>query len=532
MKMNKLRFRSVLTFMVALLVFISACSPTASTIPVKTKVELQPLKIFVAERGMVQITAQELKAQQVNVDGLDLRTLSLTLRGEPQPLWITGSGNELRLNFFGNSADSVYTSQNVYVLQTGSSSQVRPMTEISAAPNGLADAGYYTQTVRMEENLVYSPLVEKGDHWFIANLPAGQTKTFSLKVDNVLPKMAILRLQVWSSTTASTDPNHHLRVKLNDQVVIDELWGGIGNRLLQGIVPEGLVKAGDNRIVVEAPGDTGAVVDTNFLNWIELDYAHAPNVSLSAFEVAAIGEALTLQTGSVDDEVFEISEPGQTTRLVQTSKISGQITFQTKPSHHYWVVRPDGYIKPAAIQPALMAPDLRNLTDSPNGADYLAIGPEDLLQPLKPLLDLHRQQGLHPAQIPLQAVYDQFNDGFPEPDAIRWYLGYASQNWQVKPRYVLLVGDATYDPRGNLAASEANQLPIFFVSSLFGGQTGSDIFFSVPENEILPTMAVGRIPAQEPKQVSLFVEKVLRYEKVAEGFAGTKTIVTDRKSVV
>jgi len=520
--------RSILTLLVVLGLFLTACAEAvpASAPEAAGQAEISPLKILVAKRGMVEITAQDLKAHKINLDRVDLTRLSLTLRGEPQPLWVTGNGSSLRLVFFGSPADSLYTNQNVYILQTDPKAQALPMEEIAAAPGSAVASEFFTETVRIEENLVYSPLVEEGEHWFIANLPAGQSKAFTFKVEKTLPFPSILRLQVWSSTTANVDPNHHLRVKLNDQVVIDELWGGIGNRLLKGIAPAGALVAGENTILIEAPGDTGAVVDTNFLNWVEVDYAHTPDLALPAIEAAAVGEVLSIKTGSQPYEVFDVSQPGKTARLAQVSMSGGELVFQTQPGSRYWVVREGGYLKPEAIQPAVLEPDLRNLAEQPEGADYLAVGPEQLLKPLAPLLALRQEQGLRPASIPLQAVYDQFNAGFPEPDAIRKYLGYASQNWQMKPRYLLLVGDATYDPRGYLAAAEANQLPIFFVSSIFGGQTGSDILFAVPEIEILPTLAVGRLPAQQPEQVSLYVDKVLRYEKSTSEAAGEKIVIT------
>ena len=51
-------------------------------------------------------------------------------------------------------------------------------------------------------------------------------------------------------------------------------------------------------------------------------------------------------------------------------------------------------------------------------------------------------------RIPVTAIYDQFNGGMPEPEAINAFLAYASSNWATQPEYVLLVGDSSYDFRG------------------------------------------------------------------------------------
>jgi hypothetical protein len=118
-------------------------------------------------------------------------------------------------------------------------------------------------------------------------------------------------------------------------------------------------------------------------------------------------------------------------------------------------------------------------------------------------------------EVPLDVLYDQFNDGLPSPEAIRRFLEYAVRNWQPAPRYVLLVGDATFDPRGYTAPKEANRLPTFFVQTGYGGETASDVVFAQPEAGASPIIAIGRIPARNPNQVKNFVDKVLSYEQAS-----------------
>jgi hypothetical protein len=132
---------------------------------------------------------------------------------------------------------------------------------------------------------------------------------------------------------------------------------------------------------------------------------------------------------------------------------------------------------------------------------------------LKPLLALRLSQGLKTISLPVEAVYDQFGSGLPEPQAIQEFMKYAAANWDPAPRYLLLVGDASYDPRGYTAPPEANRLPTFLVMTVFGGETASDIDFVQVNDDPWPDLAVGRIPARTPEQVRLLVEKTLSYEK-------------------
>ncbi len=114
--------------------------------------------------------------------------------------------------------------------------------------------------------------------------------------------------------------------------------------------------------------------------------------------------------------------------------------------------------------------------------------------------------------LPLEAVVDQFGYGYPEPAAIQALMAYAAEAWDPAPRYLLLVGDASYDPRGYLTPPEANRLPTFLVQTVHGGETASDLPFGELDDDPWPEIAVGRLPARTADQVAVIVEKILAYE--------------------
>jgi hypothetical protein len=76
---------------------------------------------------------------------------------------------------------------------------------------------------------------------------------------------------------------------------------------------------------------------------------------------------------------------------------------------------------------------------------------------------------------------------------------------------VLLVGDASYDPLSYTTPPQANRLPTFFVQTVFGGQTASDVGFAQLDDDLKPDVAVGRLPAREVDQVRAWVTKMLGY---------------------
>ncbi len=101
--------------------------------------------------------------------------------------------------------------------------------------------------------------------------------------------------------------------------------------------------------------------------------------------------------------------------------------------------------------------------------------------------------------VPIEEIYDRFDGGRTTTDAIRGFLRHAWEEWpDPAPEYVLLVGDATYDPMGNLGPNERQVLPTRLVeTSQF--QTASDAWFAdVEGDDGDPELSIGRLPSSSP----------------------------------
>ncbi|NQZ18133.1 MAG: hypothetical protein HRT44_02580, partial [Bdellovibrionales bacterium] len=84
-------------------------------------------------------------------------------------------------------------------------------------------------------------------------------------------------------------------------------------------------------------------------------------------------------------------------------------------------------------------------------------------------------------------------------------------NAAVKPKYLLIVGDATYDSKGVLNSYGASQMPVAIES---GSQMdfGSDNYFVENEGSVLPQVSVGRIPTSNNEQITNYINKLIAYE--------------------
>ena len=63
------------------------------------------------------------------------------------------------------------------------------------------------------------------------------------------------------------------------------------------------------------------------------------------------------------------------------------------------------------------------------------------------------------ARIDIEDVYDEFSFGEKTPQALRDFVRHARATWTRGPRFVLLVGDATIDPRDYAGFGDADFVP-------------------------------------------------------------------------
>jgi hypothetical protein len=454
--------------------------------------------VYVGEPGPYELTAADLRAVGAN---FTVQNAALTWRGQPVALEVIGSGEEARLRFYGHASDSAYTVENIYQLQAGTSLM---MPDAPPVAPGTEPSLTYTATLRAEQNLLYTPQAADGETWFWQVMPAPSQNRFEVTVDPVSDSPAVLRLRVWSNTQADANPDHHLQVSLNEQRILDTTWDGDGTQILQAIIPAGLLRQGVNVVEVNLPGDTGAAAERTHLDWIEIQRSLPAEGGQAWLE----GTGTPIQFSGNDLTLWQVNSVTETLRLPAGDGVS---IIPGKTGQRYLVASPSSFRTPK-IQPAISGPNLRQLSP----ANYIAFGPPDLLTASQPLLDWRTQHGLTTLAIPLQAVYDQFGSGFPEPQAIQRFLAYTAQNWPQPPRDVLLLGDFTFDPHGYTVSPEANRLPTFFIQTHYGGQTASDVPFADLDSDGLPDLSLGRLPARTPAEVQIYVEKALRYEQESD----------------
>jgi hypothetical protein len=148
------------------------------------------------------------------------------------------------------------------------------------------------------------------------------------------------------------------------------------------------------------------------------------------------------------------------------------------------------------------------------GANVIIVGHSGLLESVRPLKELREQQGMSVVLVDVEDLYDEFNFGAKSPWAIKDFLARAYQFWTPQPRYLILVGDTSYDPRNYLGYGEFDLMPTKLVNTE-KLKTASDDWFVDFNNDGLSEMAVGRLPAASAAEGTAMVSKIIDYEGYA-----------------
>jgi Peptidase family C25 len=148
-----------------------------------------------------------------------------------------------------------------------------------------------------------------------------------------------------------------------------------------------------------------------------------------------------------------------------------------------------------------------------NHADLVIITHRTLKASLAPLVALRQSQGLRVATVDIEDIYDEFNFGNASPKAIKDFLAYARLNWKKTPRYVLLVGTASYDPKNYNGFGSYDLVPTKLIDTLIT-ETASDDWFGDFDLNGNAKLAIGRLPSNTPEETTNMVAKLIAYESM------------------
>lgn len=533
------------------------------------------LRIRTNERGMYHLTYDDLIAAGAPVADINPASLQMLNRGEVVQIQVVDNGDADfdpgdEVIFYAEPFEDRYTAQNVYWLTysaTAASFATRMVSRTTAETSDVPVTTIW-QTVRAEaardKASYYNeyPLSSEFDHWFDAALDTSvadpASTSYPVTLDDALTTGSVLfnGLFYGGKDQMAVSPDQSIVLRLNGHHVDTFQWEGqtgYGASAAADAAYLDPAAGAINQIGLEASVSQlaqGAGDYWIYPDWVELRYPARADVEddrifiegLYDAGAAGVGETVHVAVSGFSEpaasvRVYDVRHPRQPVQLETVKSVDAAAPYAVDfwdewavgdPAPSYYLTTGSQLQTPASVE----LDEGSNWRD-PQVADYIAIVPDELWAAIDPLLAWRASQGLAVAKVNIQDVYDEFSGGFLYPPAIRDFLKNAYETWnpaaspemREPPQFVVLVGDGHYDFKGYTAEGRAmpNLIPPYLIDiDPYIRETAADnrfVTFDGPD-DMLPDMAIGRIPARNTADLNAVIDKITAYEDPANpGYA-------------
>jgi predicted extracellular nuclease len=487
------------------------------------------VKITVNHEGWYRITQPELVRAGLDPK-VNPRLLQLYVDGREQPILVSGkNGTEFgpadTLEFYGLGLDVASTNARVYWLIAGSQPGLRIQQVKSAA--GLVSPASFAYTMERKDRTVYFSSLRNGDkeNFFgavVTRTPVDQTLTIQHLYGQAAGG-ATLEVALQGVSLS----HHQVKILLNGSAVGEAVFDGQNAYVARLPVTQALLREGANVVNLAAQGGQ---VDTNLVDYIRLTYQHSFTADNDALRlVAASKQQVTIDGFTASAiRVFDVTEAEATQEIigaVKPQKNGYGVTFTVPGNGSRRLLAITNDQAQRAVSVAANRPSSWR---QPNqAADLVIFTHGSLLASARQLQSYRESQGLRVALVDIEDAFDEFSFGQKSPYAVRDFLAYAKTNWQRAPHFVLLMGDATFDPKNYLGQGDFDLVLTKLYDTPFM-ETASDDWLADFTGNGLAQMAVGRLPVRSADEATRMITKIINYERGA--ISDSALIISDRNN--
>jgi autotransporter-associated beta strand protein len=484
----------------------------------------EAVKLQVRHTGWYRVTQPELVAAGFDPSS-DARLLQMYVDGEEVPVRLSGEGARLSgndtLEFYGVALDTQTTDRRTYWLVNGTNqgkrisvkrNKIRTGDQNWTESTGLRSFAFTTER---REKLIYFPrlLNGDGDNIFGALIFTEPTEQ-TLAVKNFDRESAV-PVQLEVALQGLTAQPHEVHIMLNGGDLGIMMFRPSAHATKSFVVNSALLHDGDNVVSLASEKSDS---DISFVDYLRLTYAHRYTADNNALRFSVPGGGVVRVDGftAANIRVVDITDPNSPLELAASGSLSGvgySVKVQALGSDTRTLM---AFADDLAAQPASVTRNgPSNWNANSNGADLVIITHKDFRHVVEPLAALRRNQGLSVAVVDVEDVYDEFSYGAHTPLAIKAFLTNAVGTWARKPRYLLLVGDSSWDPRNFMDQGANDLVPTKLIDTNYI-ETASDDWLVDFTEQGRPDIAVGRLPGRTAAEVSLMVSKIMAYEQERE----------------
>ena len=495
------------------------------------------VKISVESEGWYQVSKAQLVAAGLDPRA-DARFLQLFAEGIEQPMQVLGAqsgplGPNDSIEFYGTGIDTPFSGTRVYWLIEGNGPGKR-IHAIAPAVNGFASPQSFLFTTILEQRTTYFGTLLNGDNNdnFFGDAVTSSPVDEQLTVANADPNSGI-PVSVDITLQGATDQQpHSVSVSFNGASIGTMSFTNLANFTQNFPIDPSLLQDGANVVELTAlDGDN----DISVVQSVALHYPHTYTADGDWLKATANAESKLHVTGFSNAQIsaFDITDP------LNILQLQGQIA-QEGSIYSITLAAPRSAVTQRTIlffaSDQISAPaglafhQAAALTSERVGAQMVIITHPDFAAALPPLVQFHQSQGMSVQVVSINEIFDAFNYGERSPFAMRSFLQGAVANWSVKPQYLLLMGDASLDPRDYLGLGDFDFVPTRMIETQ-AFKTSSDDWFSDFNQSGFATIATGRIPADTLADAQVAVSKILTYASTSGTAANLQALLVADQNV-
>jgi len=509
-------------------------------------------RISVSQDGIYRMTYAYLVAQGIDPSSWTASNVHMASRGVEVPILVEGPaggtfGSSNAIVFYGqelsitnrpvwNGGD--FTDTNVYWLYADSTPGLR-MADVGAAPvSGYATAPSFTSKLHFESNDIldsYDHFRPNGDEWFwlpylsAPNGSPGPAVTHAV----TLPHPAASGFSVTAVLAGLRSFTHGVSIQVNGVSPSSggspATWTGKTLGTLNWTFSGALPSSGPSSVALTLAGVPGQT-DYAYLDYVELAYERAYTADDNALLMTPPNADATYQCSPFSSApyILDVSREDSATGLAFPRNLTGA-AYDAGLQTSSFQMAADGGVsgRSVCVSSAPRSPDAAamssgiDLSSTWLGCDLLIITHPDFHpaggDAVWQQYLTRRQSSMSVTVVDVQDVFDNFSYGIFDPTSLQTFLGQAAAHWAHVPKYVLLIGDGTYDYKNGMHVSGArNRVPTMMFDdvddSTYLGRYPSDAWFAGVDGSGFPEMAVGRIPAHSYAELAGVLTKLMAYE--------------------
>ncbi len=220
------------------------------------------------------------------------------------------------------------------------------------------------------------------------------------------------------------------------------------------------------------------------------------------------------------EQIWDVTDITNASRKVNKANGNifnfGYIASDPNFNNEFVAFRADAAFTPAFVE-RVANQDLSSLRN----VDYLIITVPEMIAQAQRLANHHRSTNNFNVEIvDVIKIYNEFGSGSKDLTAIRDFVSRLNSPAGAL-KYVLIVGDASYDYKNRIAnnsnivssyeSEESSNFEISYVTDDYIVMTAPQTNFSGSIDNLLPNVPIGRLPAANVAEAKLLVDKTLAY---------------------